>query len=62
MSKRKATICTVLLTFVVYVVAIMLYQVKVPNGLNLFRSISMFLLGWFIGGKIIDFYYWLLRK
>ena len=62
MSKKKTIICTVLLTFVVCVVAMMLYKIETTNGFNLGRSISIFLVGWCVGERIIEFYYWLLRK
>ena len=55
MKKRKAVIYTVLLTFVVCVVAQMLYKVEFTNGLNLGRSISSFLVGWYVGGKLLIF-------
>lgn len=62
MDKKKAVICTVLLSIVVLGVFVATLLIKSDYGFNLYDIISPWICGAWMGEKIRTFYRWLTTK
>lgn len=62
MSKLKAIICTILLFIVIFALLFVTNFICGAHGENLFRFITAWITGMYLGDKCSDFYEWLLRK
>ena len=59
MGKKKAVVCTVLFSIVVFGACIATFFIKNEYGLRLFDMISPYICGAWLGGKTRTFYNWL---
>lgn len=62
MDKKKAVVCTVLFSIVVFGIFVATLLLKSEYGHTLFDVISPCICGAWTGGKIKTFYKWLITK
>ena len=61
MNKKKAVICSILLSIILFVVFVAMYLIKSHYGFTLYDVISPCIVGAWAGTKVKQFYNWLLK-
>ena len=59
MDKNKAIVCSVLFSIIIFAIFIASILIENKYEITLYDIFSPFIVGRWIGGKIVDFYNWL---
>ena len=60
MNKKKAIICTIMLTIMVFgIYAVLMFVIPFGREMSMFHAFCPFIVGHWIGERICEFYDWL---